>query len=101
MRGQDDYGRNQLAGYGTVFVPTAPGTHEVVVQCWRPRHKSSMWTRLKRHLLGTVPEFVDDKKNLTWENNRSRAGILTEDTVEVLVRFNVLMQEFERNNLAY
>jgi hypothetical protein len=29
VRGQDKHGRNQVAGYGSVLVPTTPGTHEV------------------------------------------------------------------------
>ena len=36
VRRQDQYGRSDLAGYGTCHVPPTPGTHILEVPTWRP-----------------------------------------------------------------
>lgn len=54
---------------------------------------------MRQWLLGDVPEFVDEKADFPSECNTSRAGIRVEDSVEVLVRLNVTLQDFEPNNL--
>eukprot|EP00392_Amoebophrya_sp_AT5.2_P003449 g3454.t1 len=51
VRGQDGDGRNQLAGYGQILIPTRPGCHELIVQCWRPK---SGQKPLRQKLLGEV-----------------------------------------------
>ena len=50
-------------------------------------------------LLGDVPEFVDSKLDYIAQPNKSKAGVLAQDTVEVMVRFNVSLQDFKSNNL--
>uniref|UniRef100_A0A914PCQ3 B9 domain-containing protein 2 n=1 Tax=Panagrolaimus davidi TaxID=227884 RepID=A0A914PCQ3_9BILA len=34
---QDSYGRQEIYGYGTIFIPTSPGEHVIDCQCWRPK----------------------------------------------------------------
>uniref|UniRef100_A0A915ERN0 B9 domain-containing protein 2 n=1 Tax=Ditylenchus dipsaci TaxID=166011 RepID=A0A915ERN0_9BILA len=33
----DQYARQEVYGYGTVFMPTSPGEHEIQCHCWRPK----------------------------------------------------------------
>ncbi len=95
VRGKDGDGRNQVAGYGQVLVPTKPGCHELIVQCWRPLSQD----KLRQKLLGEVPELLDEEIDYIAQPNKSKPGIRAEDSVEVLVRFNVSLQEFRQNNL--
>ncbi|CAD7939661.1 unnamed protein product [Amoebophrya sp. A25] len=97
VRGKDGDGRNQVAGYGQVLVPTRPGGHELIVQCWRPVEDV-----LRQQLLAEVPEFVDEQHEQLYVStpNKSKAQLRAEDSVEVLIRFNVTLQDFKSNNLV-
>ncbi|KAI6203390.1 hypothetical protein M3Y94_00550500 [Aphelenchoides besseyi] len=33
----DEYNRQEIYGYGTAFIPTSPGEHEIECHCWRPK----------------------------------------------------------------
>uniref|UniRef100_A0A7E4UYF3 B9 domain-containing protein 2 n=1 Tax=Panagrellus redivivus TaxID=6233 RepID=A0A7E4UYF3_PANRE len=33
----DQYGRQEVYGYGTAFIPSSPGEHMIDCQCWRPK----------------------------------------------------------------
>jgi len=54
--------------------------------------------RLRSTLLGDAPEIL--QPDLVSTPNRNKMGMVTEDTVEVFVRFNVAFQEFAANNLV-
>jgi len=46
----DQYGRQEIYGYGTLFVPTSPGNHEVKCHCWRL--KGSIHDELMQRFVG-------------------------------------------------
>merc|ERR1711904_656891 len=56
VRGKDSHGRNQLAGYGSVMIPTKPVTVEMLCHCWRPAGRSLL-ARLRAFFIGVVPEL--------------------------------------------
>lgn len=99
VRGQDAYGRNQLVGYGSVFIPTKPGTHELILQCWRPLECDSSDRSLRQTLLGETPDFLESQMGNISQPNRSRPHIRAENSVEVLLRLNIILQYFKLNNI--
>ena len=50
---QDMFGRNQIAGYGTCFIPCVPGMHHIECVTWVP--EGSMWDRVSTFFLGGFP----------------------------------------------
>lgn len=96
VRGSDSHGRHQLAGYCSWAVPTTPGAKEVVCRCWRPTG-STLLERLRMHLLGIVPELQET--TILSRGGFSRAGLRTEDSVDVLLRINVIHKHFKQNGI--
>lgn len=96
VRGSDSHGRRQLAGYGSWAIPCAPGTSEVLCRCWRPAGQGLLG-RLRAHLLGIVPELLHTE--IVADPGKSRAGLSTEDSVDVLLRLSVVHQNFKENGL--
>lgn len=54
---QDEFGRNQLGGYGMCHVPTMPGMHSVECVTWRP--KGSWLDNLSTAFIGGNPTLVN------------------------------------------
>lgn len=47
---QDSFGRNDLYGYGTCYIPSSPGFHQMHCEIWRP--VGSLSDEISRHFLG-------------------------------------------------
>jgi B9 domain-containing protein 2 len=81
---QDEHGRNALAGYAQLALPSAPGTHanlEAVV--WRPR--GTWLDRLRAAFLGGGPQLADPEATVLRDARRfGQAGAFRTDTVGVL-----------------
>ena len=84
---------NLIFEFSQVITSNPP---QLIVQCWRPLETNG---GMRQWLLGDVPEFVEEKADFPSDNNTSRAGIRVEDSVEVMVRLNVTLQDFETNQL--
>ncbi|CAE8743687.1 unnamed protein product, partial [Polarella glacialis] len=96
VRGSDAHGRHRLAGYGSWALPTTPGTTEVLCRCWRPTG-DGLVARLRSFFLGIVPEL--QQSAAISDTGSSRPGLRTEDSVDVLLRINIVHQNFEQNGL--
>eukprot|EP00933_Yihiella_yeosuensis_P028402 TRINITY_DN22210_c0_g1_i1.p1 TRINITY_DN22210_c0_g1~~TRINITY_DN22210_c0_g1_i1.p1 ORF type:complete len:198 (+),score=11.99 TRINITY_DN22210_c0_g1_i1:86-679(+) len=96
VRGSDSHGRHRLAGYGSWVLPTTPGTTEVLCRCWRPTGNGWL-SRLRSFFLGNVPEFQQTAQ--LADPSHDRPGLRTEDSVDVLLRINIVHQNFKQNGL--
>mmetsp|Transcript_53292 Transcript_53292/g.152760 ORF Transcript_53292/g.152760 Transcript_53292/m.152760 type:complete len:216 (+) Transcript_53292:3-650(+) len=96
VRGSDSHGRRQVAGYGSWALPVGPGTTEVSCRCWRPSGNGIL-ARLRAFLLGMLPELL--QLGVVSDPCKSRSGLRTEDSVDVLLRINVIHQHFKQNGL--
>merc|ERR1712125_192341 len=96
----DSHGRNQLAGYGSWAIPMAAGSSEVMCRCWRPSGPGLLG-RLRAFLLGIWPELHWQGALTTPSDGFgvSRGNLKTEDSVDVLLRLNVIHQHFAENGL--
>ena len=54
---QDEFGRNQLGGYGMVHIPTTPGMHSIDVVTWRP--EGSLLDTISTAFIGGNPMLVN------------------------------------------
>lgn len=90
VRGKDAHGRHRLAGYGTWALPSTPGPVEVLCRCWRPTGTGFL-ARLRSFLLGIIPEL---QQTAALTESGSRPGFRTEDSVDVLLRINIVHQNF-------
>lgn len=62
MISSDSWGRRRTEGYGYFTLPTNPGLHEIVVQCWRPTGNAgygAVQAQLRRYFIGHNPELED------------------------------------------
>lgn len=105
VRGADSHGRHQLAGYGSWALPICAGTSEALCRCWRPTGHGIL-SRLRSVFLGAAPELHPDPQQQQGpapssisDPSQGRAGLRTEDTVDVLLRVSVIHQDFEQNGL--
>ena len=98
VRGKDEHSRNQLIGYGSVYLPMRPGAHELIVPCWRPMGVG-VYDRLRQLLLGISPDITVEKQHIAHGVNANRSCINAETTCEVLVRLNIVVQDFVGNDI--
>mmetsp|Transcript_18746 Transcript_18746/g.35180 ORF Transcript_18746/g.35180 Transcript_18746/m.35180 type:complete len:191 (-) Transcript_18746:54-626(-) len=96
VRGSDAHGRHRLAGYGSWALPSTAGSVEVQCRCWRPTGNRFL-SRLRSYLLGIVPEL--QQSALLSDPATSRPGFRTEDSVDVLLRINIIHQNFALHGL--
>lgn len=82
---QDQYGRNDFAGYGVVNVPTTSGYHEVECFCWRP--VGGILDRLSENLVGGMMQ-VRDKSIIS--NGEDRHKLTTWTVGKLHFRLNIL-----------
>ena len=52
---QDNYGRNEIYGYGFCHIPTSPGFHEIVCPTWCPTGTAD--DQVKRMFIGGGPQL--------------------------------------------
>lgn len=92
---QDLFYRNIAGGYGAIFVPMAPGTHEVDCAIWRPKWDAVSDLR---------SWFIEDHPTLTSTNiltdESSRFGLTTESTGRVYVRLSVITSGFDQGAIV-
>ena len=91
---EDRYGRNELAGYGTCFVPTTPGEHNVECATWRP--EGSAWDKLSSFFLGNKPRLERPSLVTTSED---RFDLFAETAGRVFMRINVVTRGFENRGV--
>ena len=82
---EDEHARFELAGYGTCFLPVAPGAHDVDVACWRPY--GSPGERLAAAFVGGYPQLADPT---VIASDNDRYGLQTETTGLVYFHLDVI-----------
>ena len=97
-------GRYSIAGYGIGTIPCTPGTHNIVIKCWRPTDTttvtntnsfdglSSWFGFLSQWILGNRPELSNKDILLS---SAERNGFETETTGTVIVEVGVITKDFE------
>lgn len=88
---RDSVGRNEIAGYGCVRVPSVPGTHLLEVMTWRPQgtvlQEVAAWFR------GGYPQLTDSSLVTAPERGRHFLGTTTAGSV--VVEVSVTQKGFE------
>eukprot|EP01135_Chromosphaera_perkinsii_P002039 Nk52_evm86s215 gene=Nk52_evmTU86s215 len=91
---QDSHGRNELAGYGFVNVPTSPGTYDLDVATWKPA--GSIGEQITSYFVGGGPRLQN--KELIYSNN-DRYRLRTVAAGKVHVQLGVIVRNFEKHGV--
>mmetsp|Transcript_3504 Transcript_3504/g.4372 ORF Transcript_3504/g.4372 Transcript_3504/m.4372 type:complete len:188 (-) Transcript_3504:119-682(-) len=87
---QDEYGRNDIAGYGQCQVPAAPGYYDKIdAVIWRPL--GTFLERLRAKFLGGYPQLVNPEE-FVLNASRQREDFYTETMGSVVLSLNVVVQ---------
>ena len=77
---QDSFGRNQIAGYGCCFIPTAPGMHNIECKTWRP--SGSFYDSISTAFIGGNPTLVNPSV-VTSSADRLELNTISQGTVHL------------------
>ncbi|CAD5206952.1 unnamed protein product [Bursaphelenchus okinawaensis] len=88
---QDEFNRQQICGYGTVIIPSAPGEHEVICHCWRP--KSGFRNELTSRFVGGGTQL---KSLRILDDANERMRLQTASCGIVSLRLSVITRHFDR-----
>jgi len=87
----DQFGRQELYAYGTVFVPVAPGDHEIHCNTWRP---------MGGFREETMQKFLGGGMQLgsltSLENPLHRAKLRTMTMGTVVLRLAIITRHFDK-----
>ena len=87
---QDEYGRNDIAGYAQVQLPSSPGEHELDAVVWRPR--GTWFEELRAFFLGGRPTLLSPVSAMV-DARRFHADFRTETVGSVRLMVNVITTE--------
>ncbi|ETN76973.1 B9 protein [Necator americanus] len=87
----DVYGRQELVGYGSLFLPSTPGEHELVCNMWRPKG-TTREEMMQRFIGGGIQ--VNSLSIL--EDTTERMQISTVAMGRVRLRLYVITRHFEQ-----
>ncbi|KAK0400383.1 hypothetical protein QR680_003470 [Steinernema hermaphroditum] len=87
----DEYGRQELYGYGTVFVPTAPGEH--TINCYTWRAKGGFSDELTHRFLGGGLQL---QTLSTLDAPEDRMRLQTQAMGTVQLQISVITRNFEK-----
>ncbi|QDZ18992.1 ciliary basal body-associated B9 domain-containing protein [Chloropicon primus] len=87
----DNLGRDVVLGYGSVHIPTAPGTYNLKVRLYKPL-ASSMLQHLTSWISKVQPEFVDPKFPTQTEG---REVVRAQSSGHAIVTVNVMTRNME------
>uniref|UniRef100_A0A0N5AHA5 B9 domain-containing protein 2 n=1 Tax=Syphacia muris TaxID=451379 RepID=A0A0N5AHA5_9BILA len=87
----DQYGRQEIYGYGSVFVPTTPGTNQVTCHIWRP--KGSFREEMMQYFLGGGIQLTE----VNYVENVTRLSKLrTTSMGTVQLELSIITRNFEK-----
>ena len=96
----DQYGRNDLVGYGVVDLPKTCGTHELECNTWRPR--GDRQTEYAAFFLGGHPRLSQTGLNVlfrdAWE---SRMELVTIPSGTVYLQIDVLLRNVTEESMKW
>jgi Meckel syndrome type 1 protein len=101
----DSWNRHRIEGYGALQFPSEEGSHEFMVQTWKPR--GSFQNELHSFFLGgsvRVIELEDiiQSYKINEKGERdiiNRFDFETEDSGEILVRLNCISHDYDRKKI--
>jgi B9 domain-containing protein 1 len=82
MTNRDFFGRDQICGYGTVHIPTQPGTHARYVNLFSPI-SSSMLSQVFGWFKGKNAEFISPTELLSKNEGREVARVVSAGTIKI------------------
>ena len=89
---RDFLGRDQVCGYGTVHVPTQPGTHTRYINLFRPV-SSSLISQVLGFFNGKNAEYVSPTELLSKNDGREVTRVQSGGTVKI--QFHVTMKNMD------
>lgn len=94
---EDQYGRDELVGYGFVHIPSAPGLHEVQCSCWRPM--SPDWNHeVQAFFVGGNPQL---KSPDLIAENIDRYKLRTRSSGRVNFKLQVMLKGFSKYGFQF
>ncbi|CAJ0580468.1 unnamed protein product, partial [Mesorhabditis spiculigera] len=87
----DQYGRQEIYGYGSVFLPNLPGMHEVSCNFWRP--KGSLRDELKQKFIGGGLQVTNPDHSAETPERMMVNGTLQ-------LKLNIITRHFDRFGIA-
>lgn len=93
---QDQFGRNELFGYGFLHLPTSPGTHHLTCVTWRPT--GSLSEEIKRFFLGGGLQL---KKPDTIYSGVDRNKLQTESMGKVYIEIGIILRNFHKYGIEF
>lgn len=100
----DTYGRQELCGYGSTFVPSSPGEHEVTCHIWRPMgssreemmHSFVGGGLQASYSISRAVELFQLGNMHVLEDPEERSKINTVSMGQLRLRLNVITRHFDR-----
>jgi len=91
--GRDFLGRENNYAFGSVFVPTIPGSHERCMRMFTP--VSSSWiARFVSWVTANFADYIDAPKTITETEGREVTRVKTEGFIKI--SFQVTLKNFEK-----
>uniref|UniRef100_A0A914DKI1 B9 domain-containing protein 2 n=1 Tax=Acrobeloides nanus TaxID=290746 RepID=A0A914DKI1_9BILA len=87
----DVYGRQEIYGYGTAFIPTSPGEHVITCNCWRP--KGGFKDELMQFFVGGGLQL---RSPAPLEDPVERQKLHTVAMGTVTLRLSIITRHFDR-----
>ena len=88
---QDSAGRNELYGYGCLYLPMNPGFHRIDVGIWRPL--GTAWERMRSFFVGGSPQLSDPE---AIYNDHDLSHLRTEPMGQVHLELTIVTKNFEK-----
>uniref|UniRef100_A0A915PIN2 B9 domain-containing protein 2 n=1 Tax=Setaria digitata TaxID=48799 RepID=A0A915PIN2_9BILA len=86
----DEFGRQELYGYGSIYLPASPGEHQIKCYTWRP--KGGLREEMMQHFIGGGLQFTDETSTRLDDHSRLR----TVSMGVVRLRISVITKHFDR-----
>eukprot|EP00347_Sterkiella_histriomuscorum_P007499 403348687 len=92
MTNRDFFGRDQICGYGTVHIPTQPGTHTRYINLFRPI-SSSLLSQVFGWFKGKNAEFISPTELLA--KNEGREVTRVESSGVLKIQFHITVKNMD------
>lgn len=86
----DDFGRNELYGYGFCHLPTSPGIHNIECPTWRP--SGSYREGIAQFFIGGAPQL----RNPDMVHSSERFTLQTVSMGKVHLKLGLIFRNFEK-----
>lgn len=87
---QDEFGRNELYGYGFCHLPTSPGTHNMECVTWRPAGTNR--EQISQYFIGGAPQL----RNPEMVHSAERYALSTTAMGKVHLQLGIIFRNFDR-----